>query len=303
MAIISVSGPKGGGKDTVGKIIQSLISAHKYPKGIVDVHESVLRATENNTALSSSGWHIKGFATALKKVASILTGVPIEKWEDQEFKKSYMGEEWNKWCVKWVDNKTKKPEQAFFTNYGEADRYYTILNNTPVKYLATNRQSPLKVPITYRQFLQWLGTEGVREGIHANTWVNALMSEYKPIKHIALEKRNLANNYYHTACDKCSKPYSGYKRERWCNDCISKYTDYPNWIITDTRFENELQAVKDRDGICIKVDRKSVETGDTHPSETEWRNWEFDYVIDNDGTIEELVVKVKEMLLHFKIIQ
>lgn len=34
------------------------------------------------------------------------------------------------------------------------------------------------MPMTVRDFLQKLGTDGLREGLHPNTWVNALMSDY-----------------------------------------------------------------------------------------------------------------------------
>lgn len=61
MAIIGVSGYSGSGKDTVGKIIQKLC-----PK---------------------SNWQIKKFAGKLKEIASLLTGIPALKFEDQEFKK------------------------------------------------------------------------------------------------------------------------------------------------------------------------------------------------------------------------
>ena len=41
------------------------------------------------------------------------------------------------------------------------------------------------------------------------------------------------------------------KFEISCNLC----PEYPNWIITDCRFPNEAKAIKDRDGISIRVNR------------------------------------------------
>jgi hypothetical protein len=87
-----------------------------------------------------------------------------------------------------------------------------------------------------------------------------------------------------------------------------------NWIITDLRFENEFKAVKDRGGINIRVNRnKNINTRDhsrsylshqniEHPSETALDYATFDYTIDNNGTIEELIVKVKEILIKEKIL-
>ena len=86
-------------------------------------------------------------------------------------------------------------------------------------------------------------------------------------------------------------------------------------IITDTRFPNELQAVKDRGGITIRVNRPDfVEnslTGEKflvkvhkseHLSETSLDHAEFDYVIENDGTLKDLKEKVIEILKEEKIL-
>jgi ABC-type dipeptide/oligopeptide/nickel transport system ATPase subunit len=59
--IIGINGYSGSGKDAMGKIIQEL-------------------QPEKN-------WQIKKFAGKLKTIASILTGIPEEKFESEEFKK------------------------------------------------------------------------------------------------------------------------------------------------------------------------------------------------------------------------
>jgi hypothetical protein len=74
------------------------------------------------------------------------------------------------------------------------------------------------------------------------------------------------------------------------------------------RFPNEMKAVEERKGVTIRVVRPSfmvdgkVITKDLHPSETALDNAEFDYEIINDGTIEDLVEKVREILITEKII-
>lgn len=82
-------------------------------------------------------------------------------------------------------------------------------------------------------------------------------------------------------------------------------------IITDTRFPNELKAVEDRNGITIRVNRPCnicggsgyhkmscpVSKSGEHCSEKALDNAEFDYTIDNDGTLLELVGKVREILI------
>ena len=73
-------------------------------------------------------------------------------------------------------------------------------------------------------------------------------------------------------------------------------------IITDMRFPNELEAVKKHNCITIRINRGLVErTGKMiqepeHISETALDSYtEFDYVIENDSTIEDLIEKVKNI--------
>ena len=93
--LISVSGRIGSGKDTVGKIIQYLIYFDKtqiQPSLGIDGHiaNQILNPSYlyyETSIIQKSGWEDKKFAGKLKQIASLITGVPIEMWEDQEFKK------------------------------------------------------------------------------------------------------------------------------------------------------------------------------------------------------------------------
>jgi hypothetical protein len=212
MAIIGINGYASSGKDTVGIILQYLNS---IDVGNLTIEDIIKNYSYHEWWLEEqSGWEIKKWAGKLKQVAELLTGIPVEKFEDQEFKKTYLGKQWN-------------------------DR----INN----------------PMSVRDFLQKLGTEGLRDGLHTNTWVNALMADYK--------------------CVPADRAPNGW-------DC-------PNWIITDTRFPNEAQAIKDAGGIIIRVTRPGIGPINDHPSETGLNQWKFDYEIQNDGTLENLINSVR----------
>lgn len=131
-------------------------------------------------------------------------------------------------------------------------------------------------PDNVRELLQILGTDLLRNQLHPNVFVNALFVDYTTKKYsIGIDKYG-----HQTIVDK-----------------------YPNWLITDVRFPNELQVIKDRGGIVIRVNRNnSLLRSVIHESETVLDNATFDYVIDNNGTIEELVIKVKEILIKENII-
>ena len=74
------------------------------------------------------------------------------------------------------------------------------------------------------------------------------------------------------------------------------------------RFPNELEAVKSRGGITIRVNRPWVDKNKEHqvitehPSETALDNADFDYTIENDSSIEDLIHTVSLILKREKII-
>lgn len=125
---------------------------------------------------------------------------------------------------------------------------------------------------TYRDLIQVLGTECGRDIIHPNIWVNALFADYEGKEDKSKRKYEHIANY--------------------------KNVIYPSWLVTDVRFPNELKAIEDRGGIVIRVDRANDQTGLTssHESEKALDKHDFKYHIQNDGSIEELVEKVKEII-------
>lgn len=91
--IIGVNGYSGSGKDTVGIIIQYLNCTNV---GTVPIEEAIKDYEYHEWWLEDqSEWEIKKYAGKLKDIASHLTGIDIEKFEDQEFKKTNMGPEWS----------------------------------------------------------------------------------------------------------------------------------------------------------------------------------------------------------------
>lgn len=215
--IIGVSGYSNSGKDTVGTIIQYLNS----PNPQSSIEKMCANYSEYEYWLDEqSNWEIRKFAGKLKDIASHLTGIDIEDFEDQDFKKTNLGREW--WTI--------------------CDEGHQ--------------------PMTVRDFLQKLGTDALRTGLHPNVWVNALMADYVP----------------------------------------DEDGDLPNWIITDTRFPNEAQAIKEKGGIIIRVERPGVKPINDHPSEVGLDGWDFDYKIANVSDIYSLKETIRNILKHAKLL-
>ena len=61
-----------------------------------------------------------------------------------------------------------------------------------------------------------------------------------------------------------------------------------NIAITDCRFPNEAQAVKDRGGFVVRVTRPGIEAVNAHPSETSLDNWPFDSMYMNSGSLDDV---------------
>lgn len=127
--------------------------------------------------------------------------------------------------------------------------------------------------LTPRWVLQYWGTEVCRHGFHDDIWIAALQAR--------LAKRN-----DHT-------------------------------VISDVRFPNEIRAIKEQGGKVIWVKRgplptwyhlaKTANTGakpaqemltdlGVHVSETAWVGTEFDAVIENNSSIEDLYNAVKNLV-------
>jgi dephospho-CoA kinase len=77
----------------------------------------------------------------------------------------------------------------------------------------------------------------------------------------------------------------------WDKNDFSKF-DFV--FITDCRFDNEAESVKERGGIIVKVKNQQAESfSDTHDSESGISDSLVDIVIQNNGSLEELKTKAE----------
>lgn len=119
---------------------------------------------------------------------------------------------------------------------------------------------------TFRKFLQLFGTEVGRDLFGKDFWVDQIL----PYKELSTA---YADNWYHG-----------------------------NRVITDARFPNELERIKSLGGFNIRIVRPGY-GGENHASEQEPSDWMLDYIIENDGTIDDLKVKVDDVLSQAKYYQ
>jgi len=299
--IISLSGKAGVGKDSVAIMIQGLeLSLDR---------DQVIHAVRQQQQFKESSWQIKRFADKLKDITCMLIGCTREKLEDREFKEKPLGEEWN-----------------YFEAFSNGKRII-YANKKDFPYDASHFTEKQMTP---RKLMQLLGTECGRKIIHPNIWVNTLFADY-----------NMEHEY---------------EFRRGVKIPDAKNFNYPNWIIPDCRFKNEADAIKEKGGVLIRINRKKIPKigeeveiieldnytkefrskfnlpirgivkevydpeilvsidgceenidlyewqykilTDNHLSETALDNYEdFDYVINNNGSLEDLLTKVKQLNL------
>ncbi|MFI9205261.1 hypothetical protein [Streptomyces sp. NPDC053048] len=80
------------------------------------------------------------------------------------------------------------------------------------------------------------------------------------------------------------------------------FRDYEEWdapvVITDVRFPNEAQAIKDRGGLVVQVRRPKqiLIDGAAHISENALKDWDFDATVLNVGTVADLHKSAERLL-------
>lgn len=303
--LISLSSRKNGGKDLVGQIIQILLSENKEAKDSLFKEPWTTLRLHN---FSNEKWQIRKFAYKLKKIVCELTGCSMEDLENPIKKEEPLGEEWRYYQAIDVngssyglifDNPTDC--QNFIDNY-----YARRATHTDNFHLSVDSKVH-----SLRSLMQIVGTNAGRDLITPQIWVNATFANYNSDSH---------------------------------------------WILTDTRFPNEIDRVKKEGGLAIKIIRYKtinqwfadveqhinsykkellnhvgkttnlmtfesfldylptfiIETKPTynnwfaaitHQSETALADYDqFDYIIHNGCSIEELITRVKDILVQEKLI-
>ena len=74
----------------------------------------------------------------------------------------------------------------------------------------------------------------------------------------------------------------------WVKILFANTEDWSNYIIADVRYPNEVKAIKEHNGILLRIDRKGAGAGN-HSSETALDDYkEWDVHIENNGSLESL---------------
>ena len=87
----------------------------------------------------------------------------------------------------------------------------------------------------------------------------------------------------------------------WVKILFANTEGWSYYIIADVRYPNEVYAIKKRNGVLIRIDRKGAGAGN-HSSETALDNYkEWDVHIENNGSIEDLFETMKIFIKNYPI--
>jgi hypothetical protein len=118
--------------------------------------------------------------------------------------------------------------------------------------------------LTYRHLMQKFGTEAVRDCLHKDYWVNSLL------------ERTDSRHFVSLMIDPVEI----------------------NFTVTDVRFDNEFDALKEKGATMIKIFGGTDRLNDHHPSETPIDR-DFDYTIDNTKMdITDLTMQVSDIVMQ-----
>jgi len=240
----------------------------------------------------------KKFADKIKGITCLLIGCTREQLEDQDFKLKPLGDEWNLPRI--------SLHQAKCESYDGNKIVFTKV-------------------ITPRLIMQLIGTEGGRDLIHPNIWVNSLFADYNTKTKYEYQGEDLV---HHNSLIGCGRYHFDKKEEvfdfikdnmfflyllktadadeeinLWYNTYVKEFQTFKNWIVTDVRFKNEVDAIKEKGGVVIRIERPCGKCGspesqnEIHTSETELDDYtDFDYTIINDGNLDDLRKKLTKWI-------
>jgi hypothetical protein len=171
---------------------------------------------------------------------------------------------------------------------GSGDRY--VSNDDPIEPCLSCHGARVTY-LTPREALQKLGTEWGRE-CYPNTWVDLCIRTAGVLLHFPDARYEQKKGLYRVVDP---------KEELHSADLI--YRDRVKGVaVPDVRFKNEIKAIRGAGGKVIRIVRPGAGldgAGSLHVSETEQAgipDSEFDFVIPNKGTLEDLRSGIKTIL-------
>lgn len=84
----------------------------------------------------------------------------------------------------------------------------------------------------------------------------------------------------------------------WVDQAMNGISKFEKVVFTDVRFPNEYKSIKEREGIVWRVERLGVGAVNNHISETALDTANFDGIITNNSTKDDLYATLDYLMQH-----
>ncbi|MGK0446574.1 MAG: hypothetical protein ACJA2M_000343 [Polaribacter sp.] len=296
--IIGISGKLRAGKDVSADLLHLLF----LNKGELTEKQFLDSAFEFPSKLNL--FEYRKFADKIKNFVCVLLNCTRRQLENRAFKNTYLGSEWTKYKVITVYNNTnltplENKEYKYFGTLPEALDYTKKQRlRGPLSFKNYKIE---KVRMTPRILMVLIGTECGRDIIHPNIWVTSLFKDYVKNNNkypnwlitdlrFPSEKRAIENNSGITI--RINRPIK-YRFP----DLYNKFLPVIKTTGTNKTIEiSFIKALKKSD-VPEEIDLGVILE---HESETGLDNSLFDYSVYNDGSLSDLITKLKIIYLEIK---
>lgn len=241
---IGLNGYAGAGKDTVAKILKTILSQNwnsleecKAYYNSIYVNPTI-SATFSNIDNNCSQVLCIAYADQLKLICSVIFGIPFARfYQNKSNAWINISDKFQFTEIKPDDIQIITAEDYYYKNYDEHQKNYYM---------------------SLREILVYTGTYVLQNNINRNIFVNIVRNKIK---------------------EECRK-----------NDQL-KYV-----IVTDNRFNHEINYMKEVNAITMTIIRDSISQLDNIAEHDLDDEDSYDYVIDNSGTYDELFEQIWDIV-------
>lgn len=283
--VIGYSGRIGSGKDLAVKIHQYLTCTDEEIRNQFLANPVKAMADYDGIIHLNSPFVNVKYSAKVKLIVAQLLGVTVNKLEDKEYINAELPQNWWYYIV--------EGEKISYDNGGVNDEERVNIEEFLVR-------------LTPRKMMQLVGTEGGRDVIHPDVWVNATFADYVKDEDGELPSWVISDVRFQNEKNKVIDVGGAVIRlirtkllSEWLETYSVKLTlgvDYEDRKLSDHQFMNFMTEFYDSESNHEVVEKV------THASETSLDNETFDYYINNDSTIENMVNEIYGILLELGVI-
>lgn len=86
-------------------------------------------------------------------------------------------------------------------------------------------------------------------------------------------------------------------KDFWIEYALSNTDPLENYVVSDVRFVNEAEYIRDLGGTIWRINRVNNHPINSHISEVALDDYSFDFVLQNDGSIEDLHLSLRTRMM------